>query len=106
MSLGFNMQKVIDYELLDFEHADHIVKYVKEGLIQGWQPYGKPRVTKINDSGDLRIFQAMVKYEDIAELLSSGVTCLNCGKAKELKSMLVCPHVMANDNIDCHSGGI
>ena len=78
------------------------------GFIEdGWVPLGGVCVhTNPRDNVFTYYTQAMVKYEDIAELLSSGVTCLNCGKAKELKSMLVCPHVMANDNIDCHSGGI
>lgn len=58
------MQKIVDYEILDFSHSEHVVLHAKQGLIKGWQPYGELKVVRVNDNDDVRLFQVMVLYEE------------------------------------------
>ena len=39
------MNKIINYEIIDFTNLDETVKYVKRGLSNGWQPYGELKMT-------------------------------------------------------------
>lgn len=60
------MKKIVDYEIISFQSTDLTVKYVKEGLRNGWQPYGELKVPTVGSEKieDCSFIQAMVKYDE------------------------------------------
>lgn len=58
------MRKIVDYEIVSFYNMDTTVKYVKEGLRDGWQPYGELKLIPGDEEIGNGYVQAMVLYAD------------------------------------------
>jgi len=52
------MSKIVDVGLVTHGDATHLLKYVREAIVDGWQPYGTPYLDK-----EGRHYWAIVKYE-------------------------------------------
>lgn len=61
------MKKIINYEIITSESWDYVVRMVKDGINQGWQPLGSLTLSSyVNDDEEsyTTYGQAMVMYED------------------------------------------
>ncbi len=55
------MKRIATYEIISFEDLNETVKFVKDGLNNGWQPYGELKVIR-NENDEIQYIQAMVSY--------------------------------------------
>ncbi len=61
-------KEIMDYEIISSKSLNEVVKYVKDGLNKGWQPYGELKAVAFRTDEEvdyIEYVQAMVMYEEI-----------------------------------------